>query len=89
MFLVIKVFPDMRLPPLSSLIGFVSFIIFSRGSHPYTPPLSGLSFPERCQAPVGVNVPDDTMLISLLNEAPLEILTLISTLWPLLGGRKG
>jgi hypothetical protein len=48
MFLVIKVFPDMRLPPLSSIIGFVSFIIFSRGSHPYTPPLSGLSFPERC-----------------------------------------
>ena len=37
------------------------------------------------RAPVGVNVPDDTILISLLNvEAPLEILTLISTLWPLL-----
>ena len=36
------------------------------------------------KAPVGVNVPDDTILISLLNEAPLEILTLISTLWPLL-----
>ena len=36
------------------------------------------------KVPVGVNVPDDTILISLLNEAPLEILTLISTLWPLL-----
>ncbi len=35
MFLVIKVFPDMRFLPLLSLIGFVSFIIFSRGSHPY------------------------------------------------------
>ena len=37
------------------------------------------------RSPVGVNVPDDTILISLLNgEAPLEILTLISRLWPLL-----
>jgi hypothetical protein len=39
--------------------------------------------------PVGVNVPDDTILISLLNEAPLEILTLISTLWPLLTVSSG
>ena len=34
--------------------------------------------------PVGVNVPDDTILLSLLNEVSLEILTLISELWPLL-----
>jgi len=33
------------------------------------------------RSPVSVNVPDDTILISLLSgEAPLEILTLISTL---------
>src|SRR5215469_10474731 len=34
--------------------------------------------------PVGVNVPDDTILISRNGKSPLEILTLISTLWPLL-----
>jgi len=33
---------------------------------------------------VGVNVPDDTLLISRNGKSPLEILTLISTLWPLL-----
>ena len=32
------------------------------------------------RSPVGVNVPDDTILISLLNGEALEISTLISTL---------
>jgi len=36
------------------------------------------------RSPVGVNVPDDTILISLLNGEAPKILILISRLWPLL-----